>query len=261
MADWQFDKHEFLKLSAGYGPFDVDACASASGQNAQVPKFHHSQHSFLQAQVQGMNVWLHPPYHKAEAFLRHYLDCKTKTPQTTSAVTVLPKLKDQSWWPLVKNMTVIREYPTGSCLFTAPATMPGRPRQTLGPTSWPTIIFWDPPTGVTSKLWNPDISEVASSTTDPVYAIHGATVSDFPDDDIQQLIHPHLVRVTAKIRHSEAKVLIDSGATSDFMDQTFAEKMQFPASHLPHVVVVFANGTRQRDTKLVPSLKYRIGVF
>jgi hypothetical protein len=60
--DWQFDPAEFAQYDAIYGPFSVDACASSDGSNAQVPKFYHSQNSFLKANVEGENVWLNVPF-------------------------------------------------------------------------------------------------------------------------------------------------------------------------------------------------------
>jgi hypothetical protein len=141
-----FDPRERTSFEAYYGPFTVDACADPEGHNAQAPKFYHSQNSFLKANVEGENVWLNAPFRRAGHFLKHYLECKERAPAQTCAVIILPRWENKPWWRLTEGFRVLRVYPAGTHLFTAP-THPGAViREDLGPTKWEVVVFWDPPT-------------------------------------------------------------------------------------------------------------------
>ena len=144
--DWMFDPVEMVRYAAFYGPFTVDACADSEGRNAQADKFYHNQNSFLKANVEGENVWLNAPFRRAGSFIRHYLECKERAPAQTSAVIILPKWTNKSWWKLTEGFRVLKTYPAGTNLFTAPSPQHDGTRVDMGPTRWETVVFWDPPT-------------------------------------------------------------------------------------------------------------------
>jgi hypothetical protein len=71
--------------------FTLDACCNDNGSNALVSKFCSKSNSFLETDVQGEHVWLNPPFNQLREFISHYLQCKAKSPHTTSACILVPK--------------------------------------------------------------------------------------------------------------------------------------------------------------------------
>ena len=78
----------------------------------------------------------------------NYLECKSKQPTTTSGVFVVPGWPHAPWEPYLVNMKLVREYPRGTPLFSAPAGRGQRAsvRRKVPPTRWPVLVYWDPPT-------------------------------------------------------------------------------------------------------------------
>ena len=147
--DRMFDPAEFSKLQRMVGlQFTLDACCSSDGSNAHVPAcFKSPEDSFLDYDCAGHTVWLNPPFADITPFLRHYSECKARSPHNTSAVIVLPRWKG-SHSPYLRGMQVIKEYPKGSRLFTGLPRRGSAEREPLGPVPWPVQVFYDPPVAV-----------------------------------------------------------------------------------------------------------------
>ena len=143
-SHWQFNSHELDKYVRDYGPFTVDACA-ASSETAQAPKFYTNQKSFCQADVSGESVWLNVPFRRTGQSLRHYLQCKSKAADRTSAVLVVPKWTDTWWWQLTKDMKTLAEYPAGVSMFSMAPLKESDPWVDMKPPTWATVVLWDPP--------------------------------------------------------------------------------------------------------------------
>lgn len=140
--DWQFSAIEFAELSEQFGGFTLDAAADVQGTNAHCARYCSSEQSFLDQDLQYEKVWGNFPFARIGEFLHHYLSQKALYP-SLSGMFVVPVWRTMNWWPMVKNMQVVREYPAGVHLFSAPGA-DGK-RVDLGPTRWPVLVLWDRP--------------------------------------------------------------------------------------------------------------------
>ena len=201
--DRMFDKAEFAKLQRMIGvKFTMDACCDEHGFNAQVPDFYKSaKDSFLAFDCQGHNVWINPPYADITPFVQHYVECKAKSPHNTSAVIVLPKWKG-AHTKFLKGMHVIKEYPKGSKIFSAPSEN-GKDRKPLGPTPWPVQVLYDPP--------------VAIPLACVAHAVGESREETVVADDLD------CVHVQAKVAGAQARCLVDSGASHSLLSITYCK--------------------------------------
>lgn len=153
-ADYMLEPELFAELEREYGPFDIDGASSASGHNSQCSVWcSAARRNFLREDVGGKTVWLNPPFKFAQRFLEHYLRCKNKLPESTSACIVLPYKPKAEWWPLVAGMKVVRRWYAGTQLFTLPPTHDGKPRRRLRPCHFTVVVLYDAP-GVTEVVGN-----------------------------------------------------------------------------------------------------------
>jgi hypothetical protein len=139
--DLMLERHIFNELESVWGPFDVDACCDEGGLNAQIPSYWSPAQDCLLQDWSNKNVYCHPPFSRIQRVVEHCLRCFASSPFTTGTVLVLP------WWPtapwfntIIENFEIIKQYPPGLELFTAPGSNPGDPRHRVGPTSWPVFI-------------------------------------------------------------------------------------------------------------------------
>lgn len=250
--DWMFHPREFAEYAAMYGPFTVDACSDPSGENAQAKKFYHSQNSFLKANVEGENVWLNAPFRRAGKFLSHYLECKERAPTQTSAIIVLPEWQHKPWWKFTEGLRLLRRYPAGSTLFTAPSRRPSEDRVDMGPTKWPVCVFWDPPTlqGFVKTLPSDDpgtSSEPESDESSVAAELCGFTP-----------MSEKLIRLTGKIRGKKIQILIDSGAGENYCDTKLVDELKLPTLYQPGRKVQLGGPVTQDASRIIPELKFRI---
>lgn len=106
-----------------------------------------SDREFLHADVAGEHVFLNMPCEDIEAYLRHYLRCKSKLPHSTSACILVPRWRYRSryrarWGPLLKHMQLLKEFNRG-CIPAISAVDHGKAK------SWQ--LFYDAPRR--SCLW------------------------------------------------------------------------------------------------------------
>ena len=141
--DWKFDSSKFAEYDMTFGPFDVDACADDSGENAHLLCHWSPSNSCLKNSWTGLTVFCNPPWSLIHDVLKHFLHCRTQSPHDTHAVFVLPNWPWQAWYPLaMQHFTVVDYFPTGSQLFTAPSHAAGE-RVVRGPTRWPVFVLKD----------------------------------------------------------------------------------------------------------------------
>ena len=232
--DWMYDRAKFLELNEEYGPFSLDAAASSGGENAQCKRFCSKDDSFLQRQLNGETVWANFPYQRVDEFLGHYLEEKQRDP-SIAGMFVLPKWTSTTWWSKVERMQLVKEYPKGEQLFTAPPEdSRGEVRRELGPSPWPVCIFWDPPSvdvqPKTSLADDPRVeshdldSEAAPASNQQTAAAasgvekdQGAQVGPHSKDPHGDLRHRLLI-VQGRLNGRKAKFLIDGGSQLDLVD-------------------------------------------
>lgn len=219
--------------------FTMDACCNPDGSNALVPEcFKSAQDSFLEFDCTGQHVWINPPYADITPFVRHYVQCKAKSPHNTSAVIILPKWKG-SHTQYLKGMHVIKEYPKGSKIFSAPSHDSGAARVPLGPTPWPVQVLYDPPVAV------------------PL-----ACLADLPVlDDNTEYTQSELdcVHLEAKIGGAIAQGLADSGASHSLISTKYCRAHGIVISPAPQAVEV-ADG-RKMQVAGVCNARIQIGQY
>ena len=99
--------------------FDIDACCDDDGVNSHCASYCSPSSAFLKRDVSGQHVWMNVPTNRIGLFIRHYLKCKARTPQSTSACVVVPCWQGP-WRKLLTGMKLLKFYEQGSTLFTAP---------------------------------------------------------------------------------------------------------------------------------------------
>jgi hypothetical protein len=122
----------------------LDDYACAGPDTAQAKKFYTGYRTFREANVSGKSVWLNAPFRRAGLFLRHYLECKSKAPETTNGVFLLPKWDCKPWWGLTKGMTMVKEFPAGTTrILWSPPMRPGEEWREMPPISgcWSSFVM------------------------------------------------------------------------------------------------------------------------
>ena len=89
--------------------FTIDACCDNDGVTKQCADYCSPAKSFLHSIVSGQHVWIHAPFRQIESFVKHYLKCKSKVPQTTSACNMVPACYGK-WRKLLSNMTLLQKF-------------------------------------------------------------------------------------------------------------------------------------------------------
>ena len=173
--------------------FEVDCCCNNDGSNAIVTNSYFSENnSFLTSKVHDKLLWINPPYENAGAFIAHYKSLKRRWPNTSACIMV-PKWEKASWWPLLEDMQLIKEYHKYSLLFTAPTNKEGR--KSMPGTPWPVQVYYDPPKG-TARL-----HQTGSKLT-------------FTYD--------------VKVAKQPATLMLDTGASHNFVSKAFADRHRMP---------------------------------
>lgn len=231
---WLLDAAEMTQLLDDYGPFSIDACAGAD--TAQAKKFYTSYRTFREADVSGKTVWLNAPFRRAGLFLRHYLDCKSKAPESTCGVFLLPKWDRQPWWGLTQGMKVVKEFPIGTTgILRSPPMRPGEQWMEMPPLKWPLVLLRD----------EPKVAHIEKT----------AELAGL------EPLSNELIRLPAKCCGEMLSVLIDSGASEDYIDPGVVKRLNLPMLSLGDRQVQLGNGTLQDCSCVVPGLKYRLDKF
>lgn len=122
--------------------FDLDAFASADGSNALCTDFCTPVKSFLELQtLQGKHVWMNPPFNMLEPVLKHYLQLKAQTPDSTSACILVPRWPDAPWRTLLQGMQRLITFPEGYPLFECRAA--DGERRLLRGLPWCVDVYFD----------------------------------------------------------------------------------------------------------------------
>ena len=159
VGDMIFDRVEFTKWKNVTGrDFSVDSSCLKEFHNAQLhdPNYSPLRKSFLKIPCEGQHVWLDPPHNKIFVMINHYLECKAKAPQTTSACIVVPRWVGGSpWRKLLKGMRLLHEYaPNTPLYFECVQDKSLVPR--IGE-PYPVQIWYDPPMSPNSEANLPGV--------------------------------------------------------------------------------------------------------
>ena len=174
--------------------FTLDATCSTSGKNKQFPRSCasdgevNSVGSFHElSSLKGEHVWMNLCSEQVSPYLSKYLDLKKLYPTTVSGCFLVPYRPDCEWFQSFSHMQLLKEYPTGASLF---YTQDGSKRTYLRGNPGVMRIYYDPP--------DPSIGAGHSK---PKFLLRG------------------------KIFSSNAKILIDNGANTQYIGADTCKKM------------------------------------
>jgi hypothetical protein len=239
--DWMFDSDEFSFWEGKTRPFTLDACADNEGTNSQcAEKFNCPNRSFLKSDCTGQHVWLNPPYVGATAFLKHFEQCRSMSPSTTSAVIVLPAWVKPDWRPYLSKYKLLHTYPTGrDALFTTPHPVNADERISVGPTRFPVNVWFadyaDPQEEDRGNQEGAGSSGRSSIATALQTAVRGELVAEEQPSYEQRAVTSSVINLTtqqsdnnliyvgAMVAGHDVDCLIDSGASRNFMDAAYAK--------------------------------------
>ena len=123
----------------------MDLCADPEGRNSLCNQFHSVLDPAEAADFAGKTVWCNGPFTpKYRDILEHFVHTKTRVP-ATSGVFVLPAWLADQLEHLLADMWLVRVYPRGTPLFTAPPHAGLETRTKMPPTRWPVHVYWSPP--------------------------------------------------------------------------------------------------------------------
>ena len=222
-----FAAKAFAGIEAKVGPFTLDGCADVKGHNAHKWSFCSKAKSVLERSLAGERVWLNPPFNESfvEALVRHYQRCKAASPANTAATLVLPLWAHAKWWRLLRGWQWLRHYPRGSNLFSAPAAEAGGQRRDLGGT--PVVVLWDPPK---------DSAAAAACAAEEGCA-------SLPDGRPGGVL---VLKLRGYVNGVRASLLLDCGASNDFLSEEFAARIGIQVQGEPgDNVAVLADGSEQ----------------
>ena len=120
------DPSLFSRYNQQYGPFEVDACCSNDGSNAQgtLFGFWSPQENCLEQDWSELTVYCNPPWRLIPSVIEHFLECKQKgvgADFPTKALMVLLCWPWMKWYPtLLQHFEFVDYFPAGSRIFTAP---------------------------------------------------------------------------------------------------------------------------------------------
>lgn len=154
-SDWMFDRAEYDWTESQVGArHDVDACCDPVGSNKLASIFYSAVDDCVEYDWGGRNTWCNGDYNQLHRLLKHYKECRRRTPDRTGATFCVPVWSTKPWWRLLRGFEVVALYPAGEKLFTAPDW--GRLRQTDGtfkfdsvrrhirPTNWEVLTLRSP---------------------------------------------------------------------------------------------------------------------
>jgi len=154
-TDWQWLQVEFDRITARTGIPDVSLYNDDSGSNVPegVTLFFHPQDPAEDHDWFGNFYYGNPPFSNEVIYdmlfkAQHDFE---RDPRRTKFLFVLPKWTSSTWWGMTKQYQLLHEYPTGSTIFSAPATactdaarLPsaGDSRVLPGGTPWPVVVLY-----------------------------------------------------------------------------------------------------------------------
>ena len=110
-------------------------------------------------------MWINAPFTQLTAFVQHYMHCKQRSPDGTSACILVPGYLLPVLKPLLSGMRLLKKFTKGAAIFEqssrsgCSSTSPG--------INWPVYIYSDAPIAVGK----------AFADGRPLHGLHGATVA------------------------------------------------------------------------------------
>ena len=207
--------------------FTLEACSDVEGANAVLGGVTRCsiRDSFMGMDLRGHHIWMNPPFSNSIPFIKHYIEQKAKC-GAMSCVVMLPQGSKGA--KLVHDWQKLVTFPVGSFLFQSPSKKDPSKFVNMKGCPFAVDVWYDPPT-----------------------ASHLCPVGDCVESIPSFVFGGTLGTAQAQVGITTKKILLDTGASTCFVDKKWLEK------HLPHKLrrlrnmpgqvdhVVLANGTQQ----------------
>ena len=229
ICDRMFLPQEFQKVQKALErQFTFDA---ACGDNSLCARYASPSNSFFDQDVSGEFVWINPPYTHIKEWQDHYLRCKRKNPEHTSAVFVVPKWTQVEHSMRSAGFKLLHTYAQGTHLFSKKSG--DHTRTDMSGIPWPIQLWYDPP----SKSVH--LNSIESNRRTMIF--------------------------DARLCQSTCKVLADSGANCSrladgFISREAVRRMALSVRSCSITTVRVANGAQELIEGSVTA-KLRIGSF
>lgn len=153
LEDHMLDHAEVESLESEFGVFTRDACVDKFRTNSHCTKSWNADDDCRKQDWSGQFIFCNGPFSLLLDILQHFLRCKTERPLGTAAIFILPCWPSADFFKLIMSLPkvfrVVRRWPAGSDLFTAPIPAGrGGGRRRVGPTRWPVVAVLAAPTAI-----------------------------------------------------------------------------------------------------------------
>ncbi|MGB8166644.1 MAG: retropepsin-like aspartic protease, partial [Chthoniobacteraceae bacterium] len=253
---WALVQAEALKLADWFGPFKFTICGPPSGEGDALlaPDYpaqqfgkvlSHAQASTVD--IEQANALVVAPHRHAGLVLKRCLQGGVFT-----GVVVVPKWTKAAWWPLVRNWQIVHEYPAGTQdLFYAPPVDANGGSQFMPPADYSFVVLRVTPGrkvysayGYGPCLEVPDLKPVLDTPS-----LYVASTSS------------QVIRLEAKVRGALVSVLVDSGASHDYISTRVVTDLALPTMAGEAMAVRLGDGHHVDASLLVPRLSFRVKSF
>lgn len=258
---WVLNPEEASKLASVYGPFKHTICGPARSAGDAllatgypVTQFGDVLHPTRAppVDIEGATVMVVAPHRHAGSLLQRFW-CDKKCP----GVYIVPKWINARWWHYTKGMQAVWEYPPGTKgLFTAPRAGQDGQDILMPPAKCSFVVLRATPT--------PQV-RTPRGLGGSFKAPGRPTPPDVPEQyvlDEARLRHQHtLLRLEARCRGHKLCVLLDSGASYDFVGAHVVPTLNLRTTRVDDTRIKMGNGAEEDGGLVTPRLSYRIGSF
>ena len=267
-----FDSNEFSRLNYLFGPITMDG--SANVHTAVHSTFCSEQNPLYNTNLRGHTIWFCPPFtEKIIPLLQYFESERQKYPYDIKAIIVLPRWYNTlgvQMQQCTNKYRKVHTYPSGTYLFSKILDSSVGTMESLGPTKWPIDVYVadstveersaqainDQLTTATLKslLASPynHMSDVKKKHVTPPPSksqksssqVMVANLTSYSDFDLLKLNTKIIMRIN-DICTTEVptRILLDCGATLDFISSTFVQTHKILLKESESVRVYLADGT------------------
>lgn len=254
-SGWVLNQAEARKLASMFGPFKFTVCGPSKGEGDVLLATDYPLAQFgqrlchaqaLTVDIGGANALVVAPHRHAGALLKHCCS------EGFTGVVVVPKWTNASWWHLVRNWQVVHEYPAGTeGLFYAPPVEAGGGLVHMPKVGFSFVVLRATPgrKAYSPYSYGPGLEVPSQQARLEVPELYAASTSS------------KVIKLVAKVRGDTVTVLVDSGASHDYVATHLVTKLSLPTVEGEAMTVRLGDGHQVDASLLVPRLTYRVKSF
>ena len=256
---WMLNPEEASKLASTFGPFKHTVCGpfrsagdALLATDYPVAQFGSVLH-FTQApraDAKGAHVMVVAPTRHAGSYLQRF-----RRDEGCTGLFIVPKWQQASWWPLTRGMQAVWEYPPDTeGLFVTPSGAGGYVSKPPAPCSFVVFCATAEPRARTPRGLGPAYEPETRPAAPDVPTLYVL-------DETRLRNQHNVLQLTARCRGQPLRVLIDSGASHDFLGAHLVPTLNLATQRQDDIAVQLGNGAVQDGGLLAPRVTYRLGGF